>query len=455
MLTIVMAAEEIRHVMLNLCRRVQDLLSAATVEDRRRCTFLKPKVRVRETSSEIAQVMELNWGCVLDRAWETLLQTSELKDAARLLASINNVQCYVRSIYHRADDAPLSDDEIQSFLESQVIRSYMRRVVLNGEPYTWCDTSFSKSYAYWETLVLTGTDTIKSISLFEHFVGPRDSIELAPDLIVRKATDGDLTDIAQNWTPLLEPMRLMRHCWLLETSYQVPRLHGVDSGPALNRIRRLLALLRLLKSGDVACRDIFSISQADYTRRSQASLPTSGGRRPYQLTEAAEIDQLKSLWSSFRTDELPSGLNFALRRFNFGIERDRPEDRVIDYVIGLERLYVPDGGFGEIGYKLRMRAAAFLGRDVSHEQRQVVKNEVQVSYNVRSILVHGEEQDEIAKELRKLDIKNLEQLAELTEDLLRRSILAFEADRRFLTATELDRLLLSLGERQTGNIQAN
>lgn len=63
-----------------------------------------------------------------------------------------------------------------------------------------------------------------------------------------------------------------------------------------------------------------------------------------------------------------------------------PVDEIIDLGIALEALYVPDGGRGEIRFKLAVRAAWNLGEDENH--RKKLMKEFQKIYDRRSTIVH-------------------------------------------------------------------
>lgn len=80
-------------------------------------------------------------------------------------------------------------------------------------------------------------------------------------------------------------------------------------------------------------------------------------------------------------------LSIALSRFTDGYERIRLEDSVIDYVIGLEALYLQGEGQGEFGYKMAHKASILLSRQ--KKSRSTIFTEIKKSYRLRSMIVHG------------------------------------------------------------------
>jgi Apea-like HEPN len=71
---------------------------------------------------------------------------------------------------------------------------------------------------------------------------------------------------------------------------------------------------------------------------------------------------------------------------NFGYERIRPEDRLIDYSIGFEALLLGDNR-QELSYRLALRGAALPGK--TPEQREQIFDELNRAYGLRSDIVPG------------------------------------------------------------------
>ena len=82
------------------------------------------------------------------------------------------------------------------------------------------------------------------------------------------------------------------------------------------------------------------------------------------------------------------GLDFIslpISRFNYAFYRITPHDKIIDYCIAFESIYVQDNA--ELSYKLAMRCSHLLsstsaGRISAYEK-------LRKAYNLRSQIVHG------------------------------------------------------------------
>ncbi|HUW95124.1 MAG TPA: hypothetical protein VMW58_05010 [Anaerolineae bacterium] len=79
-------------------------------------------------------------------------------------------------------------------------------------------------------------------------------------------------------------------------------------------------------------------------------------------------------------------LRQALRRFDQSFRPADEESNIVDLVVALEALYLPEGG-GELRYRMATNVANLLGhRD---EQRLSIFRQVLLAYDIRNTLVHG------------------------------------------------------------------
>jgi hypothetical protein len=79
-------------------------------------------------------------------------------------------------------------------------------------------------------------------------------------------------------------------------------------------------------------------------------------------------------------------IDLALERLNFARQRSFPGDMALDGAIALEALLGDTSG-EEVTYRLRIRAALFLG--ASHDERERISRTVRDFYGIRSKVAHG------------------------------------------------------------------
>jgi hypothetical protein len=172
-----------------------------------------------------------------------------------------------------------------------------------------------------------------------------------------------------------------------------PPDQGLETDPtqtALGKCERVCSVLRLFKGGEVGFDHVrgrtmcwhpaggtFAMGRKDVRRFSSETYVLAG----------REVDQFMQFWKWWWAAERREQLDLAVRRFNQGCERRLPEDRLIDYVIALEALLLPDEKIGEYRYRLSLRGAALLGDDPL--DRAAVKRNLAKAYDIRSGIVHG------------------------------------------------------------------
>jgi hypothetical protein len=175
----------------------------------------------------------------------------------------------------------------------------------------------------------------------------------------------------------------------------------------------VISCLRLFKRGHVTYEFIEPRIESEKIDISSAELHGGSGEgigfgvMPYDIS--ADLPRFVEFWRVFSQTK-PSYMKRAIRRLNIGLEESDLEDRLLDYVSGLEAIFLRD--HKELGYKLRMRAAVFLGRGRS---KKTVAEKVGEAYEVRSSISHGSESKECSR-------KDLKRLNDIIETYLRQAI---------------------------------
>ena len=119
--------------------------------------------------------------------------------------------------------------------------------------------------------------------------------------------------------------------------------------------------------------------------------------RPSANAGEADIEEAKRLYKKlvkFKSDDR-ARLRIAIHRWMKSKTREAPIDQIIDLGIAFEALYVPDGRSGEVTFKLRVRAAWYLGQD--QEDRSDLLTKFRDIYEARSNAVHNGRLDRTVK----------------------------------------------------------
>lgn len=145
---------------------------------------------------------------------------------------------------------------------------------------------------------------------------------------------------------------------------------------------RALVVMKLFKDAVVTSNVYVS---PDSTRRLRHYKIFTKVPRNYFL-EASEVESFRAFWNEFRSI---STREFVVRSFHDAIYRPYLNQRIVDYVVTLENLLVPDGIAGKVAYRFRTRGAVLLASPDTPEVKRRVYTDLNKYYTIRSQQVHG------------------------------------------------------------------
>ena len=152
---------------------------------------------------------------------------------------------------------------------------------------------------------------------------------------------------------------------------------------------RLLKLQGVGTMGFVRCPSLTGNIGAGFSPLEDVDLPwnrMSRFREPYVL-DRVSLRRFRRIYHLLSASQLESenNLGLLLRQFNRSCQRERDNDRILDYVICLESALLW-GIKNELSYRLALRAAKLLG---SRRDPKEIFGHIQCLYKVRSKIVHG------------------------------------------------------------------
>lgn len=150
----------------------------------------------------------------------------------------------------------------------------------------------------------------------------------------------------------------------------------------------------------------FGPRKIEYSRR---KMPPSGPGGYYILNEE-KARKLQEMWPTLASSDRDPRIELALRRLESTYERRMLEDKILDFWIALEALFVPSQ-VRSIKQKAALRIARYLSQGAG--EQKLISNAMKASYKVRSDVAHG---TRLTKSM------NLEATASKTEALLRKDL---------------------------------
>jgi hypothetical protein len=231
---------------------------------------------------------------------------------------------------------------------------------------------------------------------------------LNPNLSVIKLSESEITNLLSLGIKIGEsfgPENFIHHMhqFAIKLTYRLPKIIGAEKiegsieshNPYINGDieQAVLNALRLFKEGKVYPISTVTKSKSIFSAGVSYNFGTPARSfmgNKFQLT-GNEKDNFVEFWKVYQGTNIPEKhfLSVAIRRFSQANERESVEDKMIDYLISAEALFLSSGGSfqDELKYRLSHRAAMFIETE-TEKQRNIFKF-MQEAYDVRSAIVHG------------------------------------------------------------------
>ena len=247
-------------------------------------------------------------------------------------------------------------------------------------------------------------------------------IRLGEFVSIKRFTDKNKTEIFNTVGPLRRSFDIQGYS---EASYVVviKSIDGSYNKEEKQKIRKLarnalkaaITSLRLIKSEMVGTPGIIRVERltrtaiAGFSPLESYDLPFEPLYRPRYSLDPTDVRYFRQIYRMLSDEEFAvwNSLRLPLQQFNRSCQRQRKEDKVLDYVTCLESTLLPDAQ-EELSYRLSLRAAKLL-RTVRDPQKTF--DMVRCLYAIRSKIVHANKtwrDKAITKEIGKVGVADHE-----------------------------------------------
>ena len=302
--------------------------------------------------------------------------------------------------------------------ESDCILSFLQQLYLRNQKYN--KDLFDEKYSVFEELFYSAFLNLRESTRLYNFQLSQNEVELAPGISILKFIQ-DTTPQEEYTIHASRPYEIFsKSDFLLVREYQREKIIGERSGIDRKAIDKgilessdlfdlIITSLRVLKPSAVY-RD-HRIESEIMTFQLHGGVSTIS---PFfeNITmgekcniEEDNIDVLRTI-VKYIIDEQDSRFTVATRRLSLGMERRLLIDKIIDYMTGLEALYLPDGN-EELSFRLSLRVALLLYSDKIERKRKYYF--IRKLYGTRSNIIHGN-----TYTLNPIEITELEEILRLS-----------------------------------------
>lgn len=287
---------------------------------------------------------------------------------------------------------------------------------IRGDRYVFDEDLFEREYEAFEEVFHGEEIWFEAVAYLQGLMIGK-SATLSDNLELSQLTEGEVNNFPEIKTRKMSGDLTVNEYCAVRTWYPLKKIVGEHPTPtheemsraldiqrqANDRIEEVINALRLVKIENVYYNAI--IHQAPRVlpiRTFSFQSRFLGDPSLWFGQDAGWVDEFRQFWLKLKDDGVRRRkfLDVAIRRFSYGHERHRVEDRVLDLFIAAEALFLADDRYiGEIKYRFSERAALFVGGRDTALCRDIFRH-MKAAYDLRSTIAHGRTPDE-----RKLPMK--------------------------------------------------
>ena len=359
------------------------------------------------------------------RHTKELEQLPEFIDCKRYMLKEENINKHLNHLVGHSHEKSLVDVD-------RILDTFLYHSFDETKPFEFNDEIFDRTYAKIEDFFYCENIKFVLSAPLQNFQCELEKIRLAKHLRIVRMSRQEREDLwrANRYSGWIPDSLLPHLTYCLQLNFEKQKIYE-DTSQKINQnppeetpaeiaratFDKVVSALRLFKPGIVGFSMIITtpITWFPYGGGSTNWYGKHFEPSRFILTEP-EVKEFKALFqelfqkgSRFESSDFPS---LALRRFNYAYERKRPEDKLIDYMIAFEALYLK-GDPGEYGYRMAIRAASLLGK--TPEDKKQIFSEITTAYRLRGKIVHG------SKEIMEKNSISIQEVSKI-EQHLRHSI---------------------------------
>mgnify|MGYP001570930774 CR=1 FL=1 len=360
-------------------------------------TRIEEKIEIKDSSSaSFFHITKIDLGRIFFKNEEEIFKSTPAQEVRNQLKGDRLINNHIDRL------VGVEGSSQSSFTVEGCLRRFLLPLLDELEELNWNVEKFERHYRLLEDAFYLDKIPYRAIAPLENFSADFDEVKITDNLKIVKVSKDELQEIwaRGEFSPFVNRHKIWHTEYVIEMTWEALKVIGSDNQKPVgsmvkDEIGDVLTTLRILKTGITG----FNFIETKPIKPSiliagiesvggLATQPYLGGKYTLQSGEGRSLVELFRLLRDAKTYTIPNYLFVAIKRFEYAYARLLPEDKLLDFMVAFEAIFLKGDEQQELSYKLSLRAAYLLAENA--RERKDIFDFMHLAYKARSKIVHGE-----------------------------------------------------------------
>lgn len=360
-------------------------------------TRIEEKIEIKDASSaSFFHITKVDLGRLFIKNDQEILALTSAKETIDILKKDTFINKYFGQLIG------VEGSGLAIFTTEDCLRRFLVPLLDEFDELNWNEEKFEKHYDLLEGSFYIDKIPYRAIAPLENFSADFDEIKITDNLKIIKVSKDELQEIwaRGEFSPFVNRHKIWHIEYAIEMTWDAKKVIGSGNQKPVGSMVKddiddVLIALRIFKAGLTG----FNFIETKPIKPSiliagiesvggLATQPYLGEKYTLQSGEKRSLVQLFRLLKDAKIHTIPNYLLVAIKRFEYAYARLLPEDKLLDFMIAFEAIFLKDDEQQELSYRLSLRTAYLLAEAV--EERKGIFDFMRRAYKARSEIVHGE-----------------------------------------------------------------
>lgn len=360
-------------------------------------TRIEEKIEIKDASSaSFFHITKVYLGRLFIKNDQEILALTSAKETIDILKKDTFINKYLDQLIG------VEGSGLASFTTEDCLRRFLVPLLDEFEELNWDEEKFEKHYGFLEDAFYIDKIPYRAIAPLENFSADFDEVKITDNLKIIKVLKDELQEIwaRGEFSPFVNRHKIWHIEHAIEMIWDAKKVIGSSNQKPIGSIVKddiddVLITLRIFKSGITG----FNFIETKPIKPSiliagiesiggLATQPYLGEKYTLQSDEKRSLVELFRLLKDAKTHTIPNYLLVAIKRFEYAYARLLPEDKLLDFMVAFEAIFLKGDEQQELSYRLSLRTAYLLAENAG--ERKGIFDFMRRAYKARSEIVHGE-----------------------------------------------------------------